>query len=123
MYLCLRSLGQKVLVLSGYDVKHKRLSSFGLPAKEKKINGAFYDEHTGKILFFVDKSYYRYVSVLLFKRNNKRRQDDFTLTNENIFEISYDSNKKKMDKGYPKLVDERFPQVSGKVSAAFQYKG
>ncbi|XP_027014212.2 collagenase 3-like [Tachysurus fulvidraco] len=87
--------GQKVWVLSGYDVvKRMNLISFGLPAEVKKLNAAFYDEHTAKMLFFVDKSYY-----------------------------SYDTNNKKMDEGYPKLVKKTFPEMSGKVSAAFQYKG
>ncbi|XP_017344516.1 collagenase 3 [Ictalurus punctatus] len=85
--------GQKVWALSGYDVVNRmNLSSFRLPAKVKKINAAVYDESTGKMLFFVGKSYY-----------------------------SYDTNKKKMDKGYPKLVEERFPGMTGKVTAAYQY--
>ncbi|KAB5543273.1 hypothetical protein PHYPO_G00077200 [Pangasianodon hypophthalmus] len=85
---------QKVWALSGYDVvNHMNISSFSLPAKVKKINAALYDD-TGKTLFFVGKSYY-----------------------------SYDTNNKKMDKGYPKLVEERFPEITGKVTAAFQYSG
>ncbi|KAF4082318.1 hypothetical protein AMELA_G00150180 [Ameiurus melas] len=85
--------GQKVWALSGYDVVNRvNLRSFTLPAKVKKINAALYAD-TGKTLFFVGKSYY-----------------------------SYDTNKKKMDKGYPKLVEERFPGMTGKVTAAFQYR-
>ncbi|KAF4082319.1 hypothetical protein AMELA_G00150190 [Ameiurus melas] len=87
--------GQKVWALNGYDVvNRKSLGSFSLPAKVKKITAAVYDESTGKMLFFVGKSYY-----------------------------SYDTNNKKMDKGYPKQVEERFPGMTGKVTAAFQNNG
>ncbi|KAF5902391.1 collagenase 3-like, partial [Clarias magur] len=84
--------GQKVWALNAYDVvNRKSLSSFGLPAKVKKITAALYDENTGKTLFFTDKLYY-----------------------------SYDTNSNKMDKGYPKKVEDRFRGMTGPVTAAFQ---
>ncbi|KAI4877798.1 hypothetical protein NFI96_012652 [Prochilodus magdalenae] len=89
--------GQKVWALSGYDIAKgypKPLSSLGLPPKVKKITAALYDEETGKTLFFVNDRYY-----------------------------SYDGTTKKMDKGYPKRVDDGFPDMTGKVTAAFQYRG
>ncbi|XP_053331893.1 collagenase 3-like [Clarias gariepinus] len=87
--------GQKVWALNGYDVvNRKSLSSFGLPAKVKKITAALYDENTGKTLFFADKLYY-----------------------------SYDTNSKKMDKGYPKKVEDKFQGMTGQVTAAFQNQG
>ncbi|TSM28231.1 Collagenase 3 [Bagarius yarrelli] len=86
---------QKVWVLNGYDVvSRKRLSSFGFPANVKNIDAAFYDENADRTFFFVGRQYY-----------------------------SYDTNNKKMDDDYPKLVEERFPGITGKVSAAFQYEG
>ncbi|KAF7700949.1 collagenase 3-like [Silurus meridionalis] len=86
---------QKVLALNGYDVvKRKSISNFGLPATVKNIDAAFYDEYTERALFFVGKKYY-----------------------------SYDMNNKKMDKGYPKAVEKRFPGVTRKVTAAFQQSG
>ncbi|KAI4877801.1 hypothetical protein NFI96_012655, partial [Prochilodus magdalenae] len=88
---------QKVWAFHGYDIAKgypKPLSTLGLPPKVKKITAALYDEETGKTLFFVNDRYY-----------------------------SYDGTTKKMDKGYPKLVDDGFPGMTGKVTAAFQYRG
>ncbi|MCJ8742228.1 hypothetical protein PDJAM_G00079640 [Pangasius djambal] len=88
---------QTVWAFSAYDLVSgfpKSLSSLGLPAKVKKISAALYDQNTGKTLYFVDNNYY-----------------------------SYDENKKKMDTGYPKLVEHGFPGVTGKITAAFQYRG
>ncbi|KAL6472252.1 hypothetical protein MHYP_G00184400 [Metynnis hypsauchen] len=88
---------QKVWALFGYDLVKgypKSLSSMGLPTTVKKISAALYDQKTGKTLFFTDNSYY-----------------------------SYDERRKMMDKGYPKLVEQGFPGVSGKITAAFQYGG
>ncbi|XP_035391769.1 collagenase 3-like isoform X1 [Electrophorus electricus] len=88
---------QKVWALYGYDIVQgypKSLSSVGLPSTVKKISAALYDPDTGKTLFFVDNKYY-----------------------------SYDEKRKVMDKGSPKLVGKRFPGVTGKITAAFQYRG
>ncbi|KAG9263109.1 collagenase 3-like [Astyanax mexicanus] len=88
---------QKVWALFGYDLVQgypKSLSSLGLPTKVKKISAALYDKNTRKTLFFTDNYYY-----------------------------SYDESRKVMDKGYPKLVEQGFPGVTGKITAAFQYNG
>ncbi|XP_076875370.1 collagenase 3-like [Brachyhypopomus gauderio] len=88
---------QKVWALYGYDVVQgypKSLSSMGLPSTVKKISAALYDPDTGKTLFFTDNYYY-----------------------------SYDESRKVMDKGYPKLVKKGFPGITGKITAAFQYRG
>ena len=37
--------------------------------------------------------------------------------------FSYDEARKTMDQGFPKPVDQTFPDVTGKVTAAFQYRG
>ncbi|XP_036450712.1 collagenase 3-like [Colossoma macropomum] len=89
--------GQKVWAFYGYDIAKgfpKTLSSMGLPPKVKKISAALYDEETGKTLFFVNNRYY-----------------------------SYDETTKRMDKGYPKRVEDGFPGMTRKVTAAFQYRG
>uniref|UniRef100_A0A3B4DCL4 interstitial collagenase n=1 Tax=Pygocentrus nattereri TaxID=42514 RepID=A0A3B4DCL4_PYGNA len=88
--------GQKVWALYDYDIAKgfpKTLSSIGLPPKVKKISAALYDQESGKTLFFVNDRYY-----------------------------SYDETTKKMDKGYPKRVEDSFPGMTGKVTAAFQYR-
>ncbi|XP_037403396.1 collagenase 3-like [Pygocentrus nattereri] len=95
-YLVYLFKGQKVWAVNGYDIVQgfpKTLSSMGLPRKLKKISAALYDRETEKTLFFVNKRYY-----------------------------SYDETTKTMDKGYPKWVEERFPGMTGKVTAAFQYR-
>ncbi|XP_065117036.1 collagenase 3-like [Paramisgurnus dabryanus] len=88
--------GEKVWALYGYDLARgypKHISSFGLP-KVKKVDAVLYDEQTYKILFFANNKIY-----------------------------SYDEMTRRMDKGYPKKVKDVFPEMKGKVTAAFQYKG
>ncbi|KAI2646257.1 hypothetical protein H4Q32_027939 [Labeo rohita] len=60
----------------------------------KKVNAVLYDETSYKILFFVDNQIY-----------------------------SYDEEQRKVEKGYPKPVEEVFSGMTGQVTAAFQYKG
>ncbi|KAA0704190.1 Collagenase 3 [Triplophysa tibetana] len=89
--------GQKVWAIYGYDVAQgypKSLSSFNLPNKVKKVDAVLYDEETYKILFFVNNKIY-----------------------------SYDEQTRRMDKGYPKPVENVFLGMTGKVTAAFQFKG
>ncbi|KAI3371545.1 hypothetical protein L3Q82_024133, partial [Scortum barcoo] len=89
--------GREMWAFSGYDLVRgypKSISSFGLPEHVKKIDAALYDEDSGKTLFFVGSKYY-----------------------------SYNEAKKKMDRGFPKQVDETFTGLTGKVTAAFQYRG
>uniref|UniRef100_A0A7N6B4Q4 interstitial collagenase n=1 Tax=Anabas testudineus TaxID=64144 RepID=A0A7N6B4Q4_ANATE len=89
--------GQKVWAFSGYDLVPgypKTLESFGLPTKVKKVDAALYDAKSHKTLFFVGNNYY-----------------------------SYDEAREAMDRGFPIRVQKHFPQVTKKVTAAFQYSG
>ncbi|XP_061659911.1 collagenase 3-like [Syngnathoides biaculeatus] len=89
--------GRQVWAFRGYDLVPgypKAITIFGLPKNVKKVDAALYDVESGKTLFFVGKSYY-----------------------------SYDEASKKRDKGFPKRVDETFSGMTGKVTAALQYKG
>ncbi|KAJ7984593.1 hypothetical protein DPEC_G00356390 [Dallia pectoralis] len=89
--------GLKVWAVSGHDLVPgypKYLKDMGLLGIVKKVNAALYDEDSGKTLFFVGDKYY-----------------------------SYDENKKRMDKGFPKRVDKGFPGMTSKVTAAFQVHG
>ncbi|KAF1378938.1 hypothetical protein PFLUV_G00195700 [Perca fluviatilis] len=88
---------RRVWAFAGYNLVRgypKKLSSFGLPRSVKKIDAALYDVESGKTLFFVDRIYY-----------------------------SYDETRKTMDQGFPKLVDQTFSGLTGKVTAALQYRG
>ncbi|XP_049891777.1 collagenase 3-like [Epinephelus moara] len=88
---------QRVWAFSAYDLERgypKSISSFGLPRSVKKIDAALYDVESGKTLFFVGSNYY-----------------------------SYDEATKKRDQGFPKRVDQTFSGLTGKVTAAFQYRG
>ncbi|XP_042286716.1 collagenase 3-like [Thunnus maccoyii] len=87
---------RKVWAFSGYDLVRgypKTISSFGLPKSVKKTDAVMYDVDSRKTLFFVDRYYY-----------------------------SYDETKQTMDEGFPKRVDETFSGMTGKVTAAFQYR-
>ncbi|XP_020486849.2 matrix metalloproteinase-18-like [Labrus bergylta] len=89
--------GRRVWAFSGYDIVPgfpKSISSYGLDESVQKVNAALYDAATGKTLFFVGSKYY-----------------------------SYDEAKKRMDKGFPKNVDQTFNGLTGEVMAAFQYRG
>ncbi|KAF5902392.1 collagenase 3-like, partial [Clarias magur] len=84
--------GQKVWVLRAFDiVKRLDLSRFRLPASVKRIDAALYDKQSERVLFFVGRSYY-----------------------------SYDIKNDVMDEEYPEYVEQIFPGISGKVTAAFQ---
>ncbi|XP_036379355.1 collagenase 3-like [Megalops cyprinoides] len=88
---------QKVWALSGYEPVRgypKSISKMGLPSTVQKISAALYDEESRKTLLFVDDYYY-----------------------------SYDEARKRMDEGFPKRVEEGFPGMRGKVTAAFQVRG
>ncbi|KAM9788252.1 collagenase 3a [Neosynchiropus ocellatus] len=88
--------GRQVWAFNAYDLVRgypRSISSFGLPKTVKKIDAALYDVDTGKTLFFVGSQYY-----------------------------SYDENRKMMDGGAPKNVDETFSGMTGQVTAAFQYR-
>ncbi|KAM4620057.1 collagenase 3a [Polymixia lowei] len=88
--------GRKVWAFSGYNLVQgypKTLSSFGLPRSVKKVDAALYDQETRKTLFIANNYYY-----------------------------SYDEARKTMDRGFPKTVDQVFPGMGNKVTAAFQYR-
>ncbi|XP_074527741.1 matrix metalloproteinase-18-like [Halichoeres trimaculatus] len=89
--------GRQVWAFSGYNAVPgfpKSISSFGLPESVKKVDAALYDVRSRKTLFFVGSQYY-----------------------------SYDERRNKMDKGFPKNVDQTFSGLTGEVTAAFQYRG
>ncbi|KAJ7996074.1 hypothetical protein DPEC_G00233300 [Dallia pectoralis] len=87
----------QVWALNGYDLVPgypKNLKSMGLPSTVKKVDAALYSENSRKTLFFVGGNYY-----------------------------SYDEEKKRMDRGFPKRVDAGFPGMTSKVTAALQVQG
>nr|XP_057943362.1 collagenase 3-like [Doryrhamphus excisus] len=88
--------GQQVWAFRGYNLVQgypKPITHFGFPRSVRRIDAALYDEESRKTLFFVGKTYY-----------------------------SYDEARKTMDEGFPKRVYETFSGLTGKVTAAFQYK-
>ncbi|KAM7374847.1 hypothetical protein PAMP_007482 [Pampus punctatissimus] len=88
--------GRKVWAYTGHNSVRgypKRLTSFGLPRSVRKIDAALHDTASGKTLFFVGNYYF-----------------------------SYDEARQTMDR-YIKRVDQTFADLSGKVTAAFQYRG
>ncbi|KAG9329982.1 hypothetical protein JZ751_028377 [Albula glossodonta] len=88
--------GRRVWALSGYDLVRgypKSITSMGLPKTVKKITAAVHEEHSGKTLLFIDDYYY-----------------------------SYDEVRGRLDRGYPKLVEEGYPGFRGKVTAAFEIR-
>ncbi|KAG9341413.1 hypothetical protein JZ751_019221, partial [Albula glossodonta] len=89
--------GRRVWALSGYDLVRgypKSITSMGLPNTVKKITAAVHEEHSGKTLLFIDDYYY-----------------------------SYNEVRGRLDRGYPKLVEEGYPGFRGKVTAAFEIRG
>ncbi|XP_041865177.1 collagenase 3-like [Melanotaenia boesemani] len=89
--------GRKVWAFTGYEPVRgypKQLSSFGLPRVVKKVDAALHDVESGKTLFFVGNYYF-----------------------------SYDEARKTVDRGFPKRVDQTFPDLTSRVTAAFQYRG
>uniref|UniRef100_A0A9R1SJQ4 Peptidase metallopeptidase domain-containing protein n=2 Tax=Cyprinus carpio TaxID=7962 RepID=A0A9R1SJQ4_CYPCA len=67
----------------------KTLSSFGLSSLVRNVSAAVHDKSSGKTLLFIDKVYY-----------------------------SYNERAKKMDRGYPQLVESGFPGMTAEVTAA-----
>ncbi|XP_077596199.1 collagenase 3-like [Stigmatopora nigra] len=89
--------GRQVWAFRGYDLVPgypKSVTSFGLPQEVKKVDAALYDVYSERILLFVGRMYY-----------------------------SYNEANKKIDQGFPKRVDEKFSGLTGRVTAAFQYRG
>uniref|UniRef100_A0A8C6TZD0 interstitial collagenase n=1 Tax=Neogobius melanostomus TaxID=47308 RepID=A0A8C6TZD0_9GOBI len=88
---------QQVWAFTGYTPVPgypKTLSSLGLPRWVRHIDAALFDEESRKTLFFVGDYY-----------------------------LSYDESKRKVDPGNLKKVADSFPDLNGKVAAAFQYRG
>ncbi|XP_052422620.1 collagenase 3-like isoform X1 [Carassius gibelio] len=84
--------GRQVWAFNGITLESgypKTLSSFGVSSLVRKICAAVHDTSSGKTLLFVEKVYY-----------------------------SYDERAKKMDRGYPQLVESGFPGMTGEVTAA-----
>ena len=120
---------------SGYDLVRgypKTISSFGLPKSVKKIDAVMYDVDSRKTLFFVGRDYYRCVQMTWSEINSGDwfRCDDslhdgvqiVNRSNSCLCVCSYDETKQAMDEGFPKRVDETFSGMTGKVTAAFQYR-
>uniref|UniRef100_H3CC98 interstitial collagenase n=1 Tax=Tetraodon nigroviridis TaxID=99883 RepID=H3CC98_TETNG len=88
---------RQVWAFRGYDLVAgypKSISSFGLPGAVKKVDAALLDEESGKMLFFVDRMLY-----------------------------SYDEATETLEPGFPQRVDRTFPDILGRVTAAFEYRG
>ncbi|KAM6911497.1 collagenase 3-like [Lycodopsis pacificus] len=89
--------GRKVWAFTGNDRVRgypKKLKCLGLPKAVRNIDAAVYDVESGKTLFFVGSYYF-----------------------------SYDEARKRMDRGFPKRVDQTFSGLTSKVTAAFQHRG
>ncbi|XP_058874839.1 collagenase 3-like [Acipenser ruthenus] len=89
--------GTQYWALFGYDVDQgfpQSIYNLGFPKNVKRIDAALHNENTGKTFFFVGNQYY-----------------------------SYDDSTKKMDRGFPRLIEEDFPGIGGKVDAAIQIRG
>uniref|UniRef100_A0AAY5KXU3 interstitial collagenase n=1 Tax=Esox lucius TaxID=8010 RepID=A0AAY5KXU3_ESOLU len=87
----------QVWAISGYEIVPgypRYLNAVGLPRTVKKVDAALYDQVSKKTLFFVGDNYY-----------------------------SYNEITERMDQGFPKRVDEGFPGMTSKVTAAFQVQG
>ncbi|XP_053312476.1 matrix metalloproteinase-18-like [Spea bombifrons] len=89
--------GTKYWVLSGYEVSKdspKSIYELGFPRIVKKVDAAVYNDETGKTYFFVDDKYW-----------------------------SYDEETQRMDKDFPKKINEGFPGIGNKVNSAFKTNG
>ncbi|XP_030058245.1 matrix metalloproteinase-20-like [Microcaecilia unicolor] len=72
----------------------RTISDFGFASKVQKIDAAVYLKDSKKTLFFVGNEYY-----------------------------SYDESKRKMEKEYPKNIEEEFSGIGDKVDAAVEVNG
>lgn len=100
----------------------KSISTFGLPTTVAGVDAALYDEQSGKISFFAGSMHYRCaiskVARLLLHVARSRKEFNFCLWFSRC-----DEAKKTMDEGFPKRIDQTFPDIPGKVTAAFAYRG
>ncbi|XP_075448527.1 matrix metalloproteinase-18-like isoform X2 [Ascaphus truei] len=99
------SLTDKVIVFKGsiywalnaVDVVHgypKSIYMLGFPRTVEAIDAAVHIEDLEKTYFFVADKYW-----------------------------SYDEKRQTMDSGFPRLIEEDFPGISGKIHATFYFKG
>ncbi|XP_076875365.1 matrix metallopeptidase 30 [Brachyhypopomus gauderio] len=72
----------------------KQISQFGFPASVTKIDAAVHVQSTARTLFFVGSNYW-----------------------------SFNERSAKMDSGYPKSIQQDFPNIGSKVDAAFENYG
>ncbi|XP_059502388.1 collagenase 3-like [Stegostoma tigrinum] len=89
--------GNKYWAINGYDIMPgypKYIHRLGLPKSVRKIDAAAHIEETSKTLFFAGDQYW-----------------------------SYDEAKRAMDEGYPHLIADDWPGISGRVDAAFAQRG
>ncbi|KAJ1113501.1 hypothetical protein NDU88_001743 [Pleurodeles waltl] len=89
--------GSKYWALSGYEILEgypKNIYKLGFPRNVAQIDAASYDEGTRKTYFFVGEQYWR-----------------------------FDEKKQKMDKGFPRQIEEDFPGIGHKINAVFQSDG
>ncbi|XP_041114612.1 collagenase 3-like [Polyodon spathula] len=89
--------GAEYWALFGYNIDQgfpQSIHNLGFPKNVNKIDAALHNENTGKTFFFVGNQYY-----------------------------SYDDSTKKMDRGFPRLIEEDFTGIRGKVDAAIQIRG
>ncbi|XP_048388998.1 collagenase 3-like isoform X2 [Stegostoma tigrinum] len=87
----------KYWAINGYDIMPgypKYIHRLGIPKSVRKIDAAAHIEETSKTLFFAGDQYW-----------------------------SYDEAKRAMDEGYPHLIADDWPGISGRVDAAFAQRG
>ncbi|GCB62244.1 collagenase 3-like [Scyliorhinus torazame] len=87
---------KKYWAVNGYDILpgHPRsIYDFGFPKTVKKIDAAVQIKETGKTIFFVGNKCW-----------------------------SYDERAKKMDKGYPKWIEDDWPGIGDNVDAVVQHR-
>ncbi|KAM8976355.1 matrix metalloproteinase-18-like [Pelodytes ibericus] len=88
--------GSKYYALNGFDLVRgypRNIHRLGFPKNVKAIDAAVHIESLERTYFFADNKYW-----------------------------SYNEDTQKMDKGYPKLIEDGFPGITGKVNAAI-YRG
>ncbi|KAM4700397.1 matrix metalloproteinase-18-like [Discoglossus pictus] len=89
--------GNKYWAMSGFDISSdspKSIYQLGLPRTVKRIDAAVHSSQTRKTYFFVEDKYW-----------------------------SYDEQRKIMDNDFPKKINDGFPGIGNKVSAAFENNG
>ncbi|XP_036393017.1 collagenase 3-like [Megalops cyprinoides] len=89
--------GIRMWALNGYTLDEdypKYIHKLGLPKSVRKVDAAVYIPSSGKTLLFTKKTYW-----------------------------SYDERRGKMDAGYPRSIEDDFPDVRGRVDAAYYEHG